>query len=186
MVRNAWNAFMAACNDAVTNPQGYLDSHPNAAHSGLSQVVSSPDGQVVVAERNEGTLHYSFEFMGVPGRLAVLCQVHAVDGLPNMFSAPVFDYSTGTINVPTPNMTPAHLIANALQNVVSSTPNTTISGGRVRTSEFVAQHLPGVPDFANYIFAVQTYIAGKPAFIYANAHPSTLSLISLNYIEAGQ
>ena len=167
-VARGWQSYLEMCGSALTDPQGFLDAHPTVSADGTIQVDSSPDGAVVVALRQEQDLFRMVEFLGIPGRIAVYCEVNHT----------VLDLSQAMLQAD------GSATAEALRAYVASQPGSWIKGGAVMDGMRAMPDGHGY-DFANNIFAITAPMGGRDAFIYASAHAGGFHLNGLYFIEGG-
>lgn len=185
-VARQWSLFSAYCGAALSDPQGYLDTHPATGPMGEQLVSTSPDGQVVVAFRVENGVSFRVELLGLPGRLAVLCEASGLWGHPQSFGqhAEAAEMHSMHETNEGPGI-PANLVTDEVRRLFKSLPDTFVAGGLMPDGVPANQvHLID-PAFATHILGVQTPLAGRPVFVWAGSQGDGLELVSLNYIEAG-
>ncbi|MDU8944608.1 hypothetical protein [Ovoidimarina sediminis] len=181
-----WRTFSTYCGTALSDPQGYLNTHPATGPMGEQLVSTSPDGQVVVAFRVENGVSFRVELLGLPGRLAVLCEASGLWGFPRSFGqhAEAAEMHSMHESNEGPGI-PANLVSAEARKVFEALPDTFVAGGLMPDGVPASQlHLID-PAFATHILGVQTPLAGRQVFVWAGSQGDGLELVSLNYIEAG-
>jgi hypothetical protein len=188
-VSRNWDVFSENCASAISDPQAYLDTHPKVGEFGNSLIDASPDGQVVVARKNEKGLYFRVEYLGMPGRLAVLCELYGLAGLSTeigLDTNAIGEMLSGNFDMEEGPVIPSNVVADATRAFFANLPETTIAGGLVPDGLPASMMSDGDLTYSNYIFSVQTQLAGRQMFVYANAHTTALDLTSLNYFVAGE
>lgn len=165
-VARGWQSYLQMCGSAVSNPQAFLDAHPTVSQDGTIMVDASPDGAIVVALSQEQDMYRMVEFLGIPGRVAVYCELHHT----------VLDLSHAVINGD------GSAMAEALRSHVASQPGSWIRGGPVMDGMRATVDGHG-SEFANNIFAITAPMGGNEVFIYASANAGGFQFNGLYYIE---
>ena len=178
--------FSQWCGEALTDTQGYIDRHPKTGPDGAPALINSPDGQVLIANRLENGVFFRIEFLGLPGRLAVLCEMEGLSGLEHTIANALLHGGHGSHGLEAAAVIPSDGVAAAVRAHFTAMDGVHISGGEIPETYGMSLGLSGGdPTYGNHIFGVQLPFAGRTAFVWASAHTSSFDLVTLNYVEAG-
>ena len=165
-VESVWTEFETSCGSVLTDPAAFVTSHPAAAPDGTPLVVRSPDNQVLALyDFGPGWLR-SFELIGVPGALQILCQVYGgghtlpddIGAAEAAILARVEEFKS--------------FVAARADTVLVGGPIPPVGPGGFRLDMF------GV-DISDHIYGIQTDLGGEPRFVYAKIEGGDLSLVGL-------
>lgn len=162
-VATVWDEFESSCGSVLTDPAAFVSAHPPTAPDGSPLVVRSPDNQVLVLYASGPGWTRTFELVGVPGELQILCQVYGGD------HTLLEDTAAAKAAIAAR--------ADELRNFIAARSGAVLVGGPMLHGN--AGQVPFGDDLAGHIYGVQTELAGKRRFVYAAVEVAGLNLVGL-------
>ncbi|ABV94612.1 hypothetical protein Dshi_2879 [Dinoroseobacter shibae DFL 12 = DSM 16493] len=211
VAQRAWTAFKSACGQAVTDPQGYLDSAPAAAPPGVRAVAGSPDGKVVSTMLFRNGVEERVQFLGFSDRMVVFCHISAYDAIiqtgmsaeltervlanPELMNDPAFlaqmEREMNAAEMPDMRVADTAIGA-ALAQQLAQEPGVSISGGAMPLTALETYAAPLFGDHADvsaqnyHAFAIETRFENVPVHAIAEVQHGGLWIGLSHTIGSGQ